>query len=435
MNLLHKNKKFLLIIAGVLCALILVGGIFIKTTGFEFNFIKKEEATKSKSDTTPPVVSCDIKTKTITTEDVISVNKLGLHITDDSKIESIGFCKISSTNFYTGLPDEEIADMVSIYKEGIDMWAEEFQFSYGGFYTMTIKVTDIHGNSSEISIDIIVETAPVINAPSDIYVATDSTIDYSQFIAAWDFVDGDLDFNTIEIDSSQLNTGTIGTYPVYFTARDSYGLTSTACTLVNVCDASSLQDLINTHEINISDHVIMGAINPYDMGYYESASADDVLGGLSLASVQLTNQSNSTVGYGFIIHIDDEFVTIATTDTIVSNTLEVEVCFADGTTRLGSVVALNEQEHIAFVRLLVSDSGSTSSVLPEYLKNLRTVHIDSAYSDVSTGTLSIGGAGSAYLDSWGRLVGLYRGYGNSTVSVVDILDYYELVFKTRVEYQ
>ena len=92
-------------------------------------------------DTTAPVVSCDVKNKTVTPNETVSVHTLGLHIQDHSEIDSIAFTKITSDHFYTGLPEDVMAELEEVYANGLDMWAEEFQFSYCGVYTLTITVT------------------------------------------------------------------------------------------------------------------------------------------------------------------------------------------------------------------------------------------------------------------------------------------------------
>ena len=139
---------------------------------------------------------------------------------DYSDIESMKFTKISSTKFYTGLPEEETVDMREAYRKGIPMEAEEFQFAYGGIYTLTISVSDIFHNTSEITLNLKVEEPPVLEIPNDFYVAFGEQIDFSEYIDVWDFITDDIDVDDIEIDTSQLKPSTAGTYPVSFSATD-----------------------------------------------------------------------------------------------------------------------------------------------------------------------------------------------------------------------
>jgi len=441
------------------------------------------------TDTMAPVITSDVKSITITPDKVLSAKNLDLDIQDASEIQSIAFTKITSNKFYTGLPEEQAADMIHAYKNGIEMWAEDFQFSFGGVYVMTIRVTDLYRNSSEINIEVTVDTPPVIEAPTDIYVVTEGDIDYHNYITVWDIIEEDLSSEDATIDSSQVNMATPGVYPVSYTAIDEYGLRSTASSIVHVHTAAELQELINTHVINVEEHVIIGAKNPYDAGYYTKEDITYIQNKMLPTFVHIQNDKEDTFGSGFIIDIDDEFVTIATNEHVITNDLSVEVTFYDGTYRYGAVVASNPEDDIAFIRLPILDSGSDTSLTLDYVKKLRTVHINSNYWDTLINNCQIaicyacidingqvwnrgsgiilekeatrnwndytdlnqtivsfppvgGSSGSAIFDGYGRLIAMMRGYTDYStysetiaVPLCEILDYYEYVFKTRVEYQ
>lgn len=441
------------------------------------------------TDTLAPIVTCDVKNKTATPGETVSVHSLGLHIQDHSEIESIAFTKISSSHFYTGLPEEEIADMKEAYLKGIDMFAEEFQFSYGGVYTLTISVTDEFHNTSEINLNLTIEQPPVIEAPNDIYIAANEKADFSKYIEAWDFIDEDFNEETVVIDTSELNMNVSGDYKIYYTATDSYGLSSTAVSVVHVTSQNALQELINTHVINIQDHVIIGALNPYDSGYYENAGIDYIQTAMLPAVVHIENDKLDTFGSGFIIEINDEFVTIATNEHVITSDLVVDITLFDATACTGSVVASNAREDIAFVRIPISEEAGSSSLDDNYVKTLRTVHIDKSYWDALANDSNIafcytcidmdanvwmnmdgtilektalrdwndyqdvyetiistdpvaGSSGSALFNEEGRLVGMIRGYTDyntysETVAVpLDrILKYFEVIFKYKIEYQ
>lgn len=440
-------------------------------------------------DTTPPVVTCDIKNKTITTGEIISVHSLGLNIEDHSEIESILFTKISSDHFYTGLPKEIVADMEEAYRKGLSMQAEEFQFAYGGVYTLTISVTDAFYNRSEITLNLTVEQPPVIEVPSDFYVAAYSSFDFADYITAWDFIDEDFDTSDVVIDTMQLNLGKSGVYEILFTARDSYGLSSQVLANVHVTTQDELQKLINTHEISVSDHAIIGAHNPYDIGYYEDTSLSDIQSLMLPAIVHIENDKLDSWGSGYIIEISDDFITIATNEHVINNDLIVDVTFSNAKQYEGSVVASNAREDIAFVRIPIGEEENASSYPKEYIDELRTVHIDSeywnnlsndsdiafcyncidanaevwlsndgtilekiatrdwnSYKDINETILSTdpvsGSSGSALFNEHGIFIGMIRGYTDyenytETVAVPlsEILDYFELVFKYRIEYK
>lgn len=440
-------------------------------------------------DSTAPVVSCDIKNKTVTPGETISVHKLGLQIQDHSEIESIAFTKITSDHFYTGLSDEIMAELEEAYAKGLDMWAEEFQFSYCGVYTLTITVTDIFQNSSEITLNLTVDQPPIITAPNHIYITYNQSVDFADYIEVWDFIDGELDEDSVEIDTSELNRSADGEYKVYYTATDSYGLSLTAYSIVHVSSQDALQDLINTHEVNISEDIIIGALNPYDIGYYEDSTLSNIQELMLPTIVHIENDALDTFGSGFIIEISDEFITIATNEHVINSDLIVDVYFFDDTEYTGSVVASNEKEDIAFVRIPIAEEGSSAAISKEAVKTLRTVHINKGYwdslsdspnlafcyacidteanvwkevdglilekmvlrdwneyTDVNETIISPapvpGSSGSALFDTNGNLVGMIRGYTNydthtETVAVPleRLLKYFEVSFKYKIQYQ
>lgn len=441
------------------------------------------------ADTTGPVISCNVNTKTITSGETISINSLGVSAKDFSDIESLAFTKISSTHFYTGLSDEESEGIRKAYRSGIDVFGEAFRFSYGGTYTLTIEACDTFHNRSEITMTLIVEEPPVIEAASDFYVAIDNQIDFTEHVEAWDFIDEDYDIDDVKIDSSQLNVSTIGDYLISFSGTDSYGLTTTTTSTVHILSKDELQKLINTQKINATDYVIIGAYNKYDSGYYENKDFSFIQEVMLPSIVHIENDKLESFGSGFIIAIDDEFVTLATNEHVISSDLTVDVTFYDGTLCNGAVVYSNTENDIAFIRIPVDGSDATTSLSSNLVKTLRTVHIDESYwknlknsnstsicyncidydGTIWTGATGkiveklavrdwneyqeiketiisfspiAGTSGSALFDQSGRLMGMVRGYTDygsyiETVAVPlsEILRHYELAFKTKIQYQ
>lgn len=441
------------------------------------------------TDTTAPVVDCEVKNKTVKPGDIISVHSLGLDIQDYSEIESIRFTKISSTKFYTGLPDAETVDMREAYRKGLSMEAEEFQFAYGGIYTLTISVSDTFHNTSEISLILKVEEPPALEVPANFYVADTKEIDFKEYIEAWDFIDEDLDAEDVKVDASQLDLSKVGTYEVVFTTTDDYGLTATQTAKVHVSSQNALQELLNTHAVNLTADVVIGAINPYDSGYYASENIEFIQGIMLPCIVNIENDALDTFGSGFILEITDEFVTIATNEHVINSDLTVDVTFFDATACNGAVVAANAERDIAFIRIPIDGKNSSTSLSLEYVKTLRTVHINKGYwdgladdceiaigyncinsegqiwmtnsgyivektairdwneyKDVNETIISMapiaGTSGSALFDGYGRLVGMIRGYTEydgytETVAVPldELLKYFEVVFKYKIHYQ
>lgn len=349
---------------------------FSNFSSSNFN-LKKETVSENKPDMTAPVISCDINSKTIKTGDTISVSKLGVRVSDNSKIDSLLFTKIRSDNFYMPPADsssEQLDTIKKAYAEGIAISGEEFQFTYGGIYELTITATDIYANSNDFTFTLKVETPPIIETPPDYYVVTGAEIPYKDYVKVWDIVDGDYTFEDITLDTSNLNIGKEGSYTVSFSAKDKYGLTSTCTANVHIMSKKALQQLIDTHKINATDHAIVGAYNKYDIGYYDDATQLEVA--IVPALVQISNSKNDVAGDGFIIKIDNEFITIATNESVVRGHLSALVSFFDDSKYNASVVFTNEEYDLAFIRIPVDGANETSSVSSNTLSTLRTVHLD-----------------------------------------------------------
>lgn len=368
---------------------------------------KEEITTENKPDVTPPVISCDINSKTIKAGDTISVSKLGVRVTDKSKIDSLLFSKIRSDNFYiprSNNSNEQIEAMEKAYAEGIAFSSEEVQFSYGGVYELTITATDIYANSSDFTFILNVETPPVIETPNDYYVTKGTEIPYETCVKVWDVMDGEYSFSDITLDTSGLNIGKEGSYPISFSITDKYGLNSIKNATVHIMSKTALQELIDTQKINATDHAIVGAYNKYDIGRYEDSALLE--NAIVPALVQISNDTNDIIGDGFIIKIDDEFITIATNESIVAGNLDVLVSFFNGLSYNASVVFTNTEHDLAFIRIPIDGADSSSSVAADDVSSLRTVHLDATQWEMHPVT--------------------------KKVSLEQMLRHYELVFKYKL---
>ncbi len=392
-------------------------------------------------DTTPPVVNSSVKNKTLIPGAIISAKSLGLDIKDYSEIESILFTKITSTKFYTGLPDEQTEVIRKAYEKGIPMEAEDFQFSFGGIYTLTISVQDAFYNTTETELTLTVEEPPIIEVAKDFYIVGKEQIDFSKYIKVWDFISGDMDVKKVEIDSSNVNLSNAGNYPITFTITDDYGLTTTKTATVHVTSQDSLQELINTHMIDRSTSTIIGAKCPYDSGYYTNRNKEFIQNVMLPTLVSIQNSAIGVTGKGFLIEINDTFATIATTQQIIKNTLEVDVTFFDDTTCSGAVVSASPERNMAFIRIPIHDmdKNSSSALCSDYVKNLRTVHINKGHwekhkNNNQTITFPDSAAGTPLFDTEGRLVGMLQNE-TQTIPLDEILNYFEIVFKYKIQYQ
>lgn len=401
---------------------------------------------EAETDSTAPLISCNIKTKTLLPGETISIDSLGIRAHDASKIESLAFTKIRSDYFYTGLPEDEISDMRKAYQKGISFHSEEFQFAYGGIYTLTIGACDIYQNCSEIEITIKVEEPPMIEAPTDFYVAEGYKIDFTEQINAWDFLDEDFSSDDLKIDSSSVNFAKAGSYPVFITGTDNYGLSQSMTATVHVHSQEELQQLINTHQINISEQVIIGAYNTYDMGYFDNSDSEMLNAAITPAMVHIENLEKNTSGNGFIIKIDEEMVTICTCAHVTANGMTQTVIFEDGSSCLGSVVRYDEAKDVSFIQIPIDGNSENTSLAKEYVKRLRTVHIDEVYWKENKDSSPIivssesdsDSSGTAVVDYTGRLLGMFcssDSKNGTTIPLNEILRQYELTFKKKLQYQ
>ena len=161
-----------------------------------------------------------------------------------------------------------------------------------------------------------------------------------------------------------------------------------------------------------------------------------------MASTIVSIQTNHSgiANTGFIIEINDEFVTIATTAQASPSTISADVTFSDGTTCSGAIVSAHPELNMAFLRIPIRDmkENTESALCCTYAKTLHTVHINKNYWEQHKDTLktitSLPASGAPLFDTAGRLVGIYINEKTS-VPLDKLLGYFEAIFKYKIHYQ
>lgn len=106
-----------------------------------------------------------------------------------------------------------------------DTLQDSYMFDKAGEYSLTIRLTDASGNTSDIQQAITVTvpdtTAPEITAKDRSFTAG-YNLDYMKNVTAVDDVDGDLT-DKVEVDSSKVKKDVPGTYKAIYTVVDSAG--------------------------------------------------------------------------------------------------------------------------------------------------------------------------------------------------------------------
>lgn len=123
-----------------------------------------------------------------------------------------------------------------------------------GNYTLTYSITDLSGNTNQISVSIFVEdgTRPIISGTNDlIYYLGDTEPDYLDGVSAMDNVDGNIT-DLIIVDDSDVDLSIVGVYDVIYTVSDQADNILQVTIQLTVIDPSQLlnPDYLNIYYIN-----------------------------------------------------------------------------------------------------------------------------------------------------------------------------------------
>lgn len=299
---------------------------------------------------------------------------------------------------------EEISTDMKDYVTGFlpSMWVAKLDVSevdtkQVGTYTAKVKQ-----GFREYEIPVTVDTPPTITGMRDYYVIPGTTLNYLEFIEAYDTVDGDISQN-VRVNAENVDLSSVGSYELEYICEDSYGLISTETVSINVMESIDIQELINTHQIHRLNDIIVGAYNLYDIGYYDDKTIEEMAEIMCPTTIRITNSTG--YGSGFILQILEDEVIIGTCQHVVKDEDTVDISFFDGTKVKGTVVAANWDYDVAFV------SVNREDISQELLDNLYTIHINKGYwdaleneADLEVGIRCISDQGTVLRDITGELI-------------------------------
>lgn len=110
---------------------------------------------------------------------------------------------------------------------------DEITYVTAGDYDNNIVVTDNAGNETKVPVKISVINAPTINGVTDKTITVGDTIDYMAGVTATDGKGDDIT-SSVQVDSSAVNTGAVGTYQAAYTVVDGNGLHNSAVSNITV---------------------------------------------------------------------------------------------------------------------------------------------------------------------------------------------------------
>lgn len=110
---------------------------------------------------------------------------------------------------------------------------DEITYVTAGDYDNNIVVTDNAGNETKVPVKISVINVPTINGVTDKTITVGDTIDYMAGVTATDGKGADIT-SSVQVDSSAVNTGAVGTYQAAYTVVDDNGLHNSAVSNITV---------------------------------------------------------------------------------------------------------------------------------------------------------------------------------------------------------
>ena len=167
------------------------------------------------SDTTAPVGTLKSEIFEVVTGEELQASNL-VDVTDVQEVKVQFVVPLDADKTEGETPETEVSE---------DTLQDSYMFDEAGEYSLTIRLTDASGNTSDIqqvvNVTVPDTTAPEITAKDRSFTAG-YNLDYMKNVTAVDDVDGDLT-DKVEVDSSKVKKDVPGTYKAIYAVTDTAG--------------------------------------------------------------------------------------------------------------------------------------------------------------------------------------------------------------------
>ena len=206
---------------------------------------------------------------------------------------------------------EDATDVTCSFKEEPDLSSE-------GTVPVTVVLTDEGGNTTEIDseVEVIEDTeAPVIDGVAPLEGFIGDAVSYKSEITVTDNCDKEVE---LEVDNSDVDTETAGTYDVRYTATDRAGNTAEAETTITMKEKP--EDYVEPEEVYAEADEVLAEITTDDMTLKEKARAiyDWCRSNIGYISTSEKDSWTNGAHQGFTQHQGDCFVFFATAKALLT---------------------------------------------------------------------------------------------------------------------
>lgn len=176
---------------------------------------------------------------------------------------------------------EDFVEGIFDVTEYVVSYKEEPEIPGGGIYAIVLEVEDEGGNitEAEAQLEVLQDvTPPVIEGVEEITITVGESVSYKKNIVVTDDYD---DAVKLEIDNSEVDTGTPGDYRVVYRAADKYGNVAEVETVLHVKEVPKVETVLRpptdvpvTEEaVNAEADKILASITDSSMSQYEVIKA------------------------------------------------------------------------------------------------------------------------------------------------------------------